>query len=280
VSGPIPAQIDLFLDPFPDLVGPVLVFFGLELVLAGAFQRALSEAGVLGSLTPRERFIGIGGLTAGLLFAASGALRSFDLLGAYVVVLFSLGRVIQGAATVRFYRRVIDFLRGRGAGSGIRGRIQHGLVVLFITFLAAWLAFHILTQGPVVGSTVQSLQLVWTGFVVVTGALGIARKLRYADDELNRGLKAGLVLAVTGAEVYNFQTLTMDLTAYLAGSVAFSIGFWVAVIYLFRSEPNSGTGPSVGGTGAAVAGNTRTCGNCGAPADPGDNFCSDCGNRL
>jgi hypothetical protein len=280
----LPAQVDLFLDPFPRLTGAVLVFFGLELVLAGAFQRVLSEAGLLGSLTPRERFVGVGGLAVGLLFAASGALRTLDLLGGYVVVLFCLGRVIQGAATVRFYRRVVDFLRGRGTGGGLRGRIRHGLVILFVAFLAVWLAFRVLTRGPIVGNTVQSLRLVWTGFVVLTGALGIARKLRHADDELNRGLKAGLVLAVTGAEVYAFQTVAMDLLAYLAGSAAFSVGFWVAVSYLFGS--GSGGGSAAAGTGgppspgASAGGGGHSCSDCGAPADPGDNYCSDCGARL
>jgi hypothetical protein len=228
-------QVDVVVDFVPGLLGPTLIFFGLELVLVGTFLSVFRRAGVLSRLTNREQFLAVGGVAVGLLFAASGALRRLDLLDPYVVFLFALGRVLQGASAARFYRRILDVLRGRGGG-GVGGRIRRGSITLFVCFFAGWLAVRVLTQGPIVGTVGQSLRLVWTGFVVVTTALGITWKLRHAEDTLDRGLRPGLVLCVTGAEVYNFASIGMELGTYLVGSVAFSLGFWVAVFYLFASE--------------------------------------------
>lgn len=266
------AQADVALDYSSDLLGPVLIFFGLELMLAGTFHKVLSESGLSSELTQRERLVAVGGLTVGLLFAASGALRMFGILEVYVIFLFCLGRVIEGAGAVRFYRRVIDYVRGKGSPSGLKKRVSHGLFLLFVTFLAVWLAFRVLTDGPIVGSTVQSLRLIWTAFVVVTVGVGIARKLSYGDPELNLPLKAGMILAVVGAEVFNFGSLSLELTTYIVGSAAFSLGFWVAVYYIFRGGLEA--------SGASTSASPGNCPNCGASQHPNASYCPDCGQQL
>jgi len=230
----VPAQVDLLVD-FSNLIGPILVFFGVELMLVGTFEKVLSGSDFRPDMGTRQRFVGIGGMTVGLLFATSGALRMLGALELYVVFLFCLGRIVEGAGIVRFYKRVIDFLRGKGGTGGIRGKVKHGLFLLFIFVLAAWLCFRVLTKGPIVGSTVETLRLIWTGFVVITAGAGIARKLGYSDENLNRGLKTGMILAVVGAEVYNLR-VQVELAAYIAGSLAYSVGFWLAVYYLFNDS--------------------------------------------
>lgn len=273
---PILAQVDVAVDYSSDLLGPALIFIGLELMLGGTFKKVLSESGLGSELTRRERLVAVGGLTVGLLFAASGALRMFGMLELYVIFLFCLGRVIEGAGAVRFYRRIIDYARGEGSPSGLKKRVLYGLFLLFVTFLAVWLAFRVLTGGPIVGSTVQNLRLIWTAFVIVTVGVGIARKLSYGDADLNRPLKAGMILAVVGAEVFNFGSLSLELTTYFVGSAAFSIGFWIAVYYLFRDEREAGSSAS----GTSTSASAKVCPSCGASQNPNASYCPDCGQQL
>lgn len=232
-----PLQLpSLIFDFVPPWLGPSLIFLGVEVILVGAIQKSLPETSTLWTrLSKQESLMVTGSFALGILFSASAVLQQFSLVGTYAAMLFGLGRLIEGAAAVRFFKRVLLVARGQGHQGGMERWAKRLLVVFFAFVIAGWLVVRILTRGPIYGTVEKSIRLVWTGLTLFVAVYGIAPKLRFAEDVLNNRLKMGFVFCVGGASIYNFGTV-MDVGVFLIGLLAYSVGFWVAVLALVRSE--------------------------------------------
>lgn len=234
---PSPLQLSsLIFDFVPPWLGPSVVFLGVEVILVGAIQKALPETSALWTrLSGRESLLVTGSFSLGILLSASAILQQYSLVGVYAAMLFGLGRLIEGAAAVRFYKQILLIAQRRGNRRGFGDRAKRLLVIFFAFVVAGWLVVRIVTRGPIYGTVEKSIRLVWTGLTLFIAVYGIAPKLRFAEDILNNRLKIGFVLCVGGASIYNFGTV-MEISVFLGGLFAYSVGFWVAVLALVRSE--------------------------------------------
>lgn len=236
--------VTLFLSWFfnyvPDWFGAALLFFGVELVLVGAVKGSLSERlDFWDDLNYWGRFGVIGGFAVGTLLCWSAVLRELGLIWGYTVLLFALGKVAEGAAAVRFYRKIESLLR-RGEWPG-GSKLLYRLAVVFIVVLGIYAVVEIRRSGPFFNSTWYEIKAVWTLVIWALASLGIWWKVRDLQGTVPKEIMTGFVLCVGGAEVFNYQSLSGDVVALLAGSVAFSIGFWLAVALWMQSERDQPT---------------------------------------
>lgn len=149
----------------------------------------------------------ITGLALGVLFVASSILQRYNTVRFYAILLFSLGRIIEDAASVRFYKKVLHLIRHEEFQGDTRQRLKRYLVLFFVLIVSGWAVIRILEDGPFYGSIIDSIKLVWTllAFFIVT--FGIWYKLRFADNVFNRNMKFGFMLCVGGAEIFNMVIL-------------------------------------------------------------------------
>lgn len=229
-------QASALFDFVPDWLGPAIVFFGVQLILLGAMQKSLSEAFPFWSqLNGRESTVVITGLALGFLFVASSVLQRYNAVRFYAILLFCLGRIIEGAASVRFYKKILHLIRYEEFQGDTRQRLKRYLVLFFVLIVSGWAVIRILEDGPFYGSTIDSIKLVWTLLTLFIATFGISYKLRFADDVFNRGMKFGFILCVGGAEIFN-MTVLLDYLSFVSGTIAYSLGFWSAFILLVKSE--------------------------------------------
>jgi hypothetical protein len=219
----VPIQLSLILDYVPDWLGPVLLAVGLVLVVVtfGTF-----------SLSGESRSITLTG--ALLLCAIVGGglmLVPFYMRRTYIFAagLLLAGRWIEGVAATRLLSKIIRFVSGTGSGSlsaAIKRRFRRGAIVFGVLLITGWSAVWVLVLGPVVVSRTYDLTLIWTLLVGILSVLGLGFKFSSVDSRVYSvdprfiPMVIGLILAVTGAELYNFQLFEQVLAA---GSVELSI---------------------------------------------------------
>ena len=232
-----PLVLSFVFDFVPHWAGPTAIFFGVKLILLGAIQPVLPRSFPFWTrLNAREEIVVTGGFALGILLSASAVLRHFDALWIYATLLFCLGQLISGAATIRFYKKLIYVSRKRQLPSTPHSTVKKMLLWASVILVAGWLLFLHLSGTEVYGSKGKNLQFIWTFVVFSMAVLGIKFRLSYASGQLNKHLKMGFILCVGGASIFNFQAVLLDLAALVAGSVAYMIGFWTAAIFLIRAE--------------------------------------------
>lgn len=230
-------QFGFFFDFIPRWLGPTAIFFGAELILLGVARQTFSRNFPFWSrLNPREAMALTGGFGLGVLLTASAVLRQFNTLWLYAMLLFCLGQVISGAAAVRLYKKLLYLSREHEWPGQWQTKVKKMLLRIFLVIIAGWLLFLVLTGTSLYGGFAESLQFIWTFLIFSTSALGIAFKLDYARGVLNYRLRIGFILCVAGASVFNIAPFLRDLLVLIAGTVAYSIGFWFAAVLLIRSE--------------------------------------------
>lgn len=228
-------QLSFIFDFVPEWAGPTAIFFGIELLLLGAVQQALPRTFVFWTrLNSREELVVTGGFAIGLLFTTSAVLRYFNALWAYATLLFCLGQLISGAATVRLFKKIIYISREQQLPGNLHDKVKRMLFRVSVILIAGWLVFLYLSETRVYGN--KSLQFIWTFVIFSMAVLGITFKLNYADAQFNRYLKTGFILCIGGASIFNIQPVLLDIVSMILGSVVYMIGFWIAAIFLIRAE--------------------------------------------
>jgi len=237
MNGPVALllQLSVVFDFVPRWAGPTAIFFGVELLLLGAVRQALPRTFAFWTrLNSREEVVVTGGFALGILFSASAVLRHFDGLWAYATLLFCLGQLISGAAAVRLYKKLIYISREHSFPGNLHDKVKKILLWLSVILIAGWLLFLYLSGTEIYGG--EGLQFIWTFVVFSMAVLGITFKLRYADAQLNKYLKAGFVLCIGGASIFNIRPGILDIFSIILGSIAYMIGFWIAAVLLIKSE--------------------------------------------
>lgn len=219
---------DIVLEPIPKQLPVVTLVLGLELLLLGAVQRLMHRSS-FPPLTQFDRVFGVAALGLGYLLSALSLLQGS--FGWYAAYLFLLFRTVEGAAGVRFYRKVVYVYRNRRVpSSGGKSVVSHYLLLAFVAFAGVGLFVHVASTGPVYRSVAFDSRAIYTGTTFLLSALGVYWRLRPISDSYSSALLTGFVLSIAGAELYNYAFLGTEILLYLAGTVAYGVGFWGLVV--------------------------------------------------
>lgn len=239
-------QTGFFIDSVPRWLAPLLVLLGIELILIYHIERSIhvvpkgqetraSESTDEITIPVRDYQLLIAGLTLGILLSAIAVIQRFQISNLYAMLLLFCGRAIEGVAAIRFYKKAIRFLRTREWSGDFGARAKHKLTMLFIVIVGIYLAGYALVNGPFLRSLGYTIQFVWTITTVLLTAVGLRWKLRPVEDQFDGKIILGVILFVTGAELFNF-TFLGQLAATLIGSLGYSVGFWFAAAFLIRDQ--------------------------------------------
>ena len=222
----IPFQASLFFDLFPDGAAVVLVTAGVVVVVA----TIVSEGGE----SRRLRWIAAGGVALGGTLFMYGVTR-MDVTPMMIGVVLIAG-YIEGLSSFRIYQKLLYSVRSQslpGSAASVPSlstRAVAGAVGLYALVAGLWIALFLLVWGPIDAGLGTTIQFYWTGATVVLSSLGLWLKLGGESTEgMASGVKIGAVLIIVGAEVYNFQTFRLNLLLYVATSLAYTVGYFVAV---------------------------------------------------
>lgn len=229
------APLQLWFDLYPDGLGVGLIFIGLEVLLLGSFQMVFEQRpGLADRLTIRERAIATGALVLGILLSGSAVVQQYELIGLYTVYLVGLGKLIQGAATARFYHHVVEAVKAGRIPKLVIKRVKRGAVVLLGLAITGWVVMELINFYTPTITVLSWFPEIWTVIVLLTASYGVLRDLRFADEPMNTHLKIGFVTCITGTAVYNGAT-EIDLAAFGLGLVVYTLAFWLAIVRLFGS---------------------------------------------
>jgi len=246
ISTAFALQAGLFLNSVPGWLAPALVLIGIELVLIRYIEQSVnvvarrpeiddnSSTGMT-ALPHRDYQLLIGGLTLGILFSAIAVIQRFQISNLYAMLLLFCGRAIEGVVAVRFYKKVVRFLRTRQLSGDLAKRVRHKLTMLFIIVVGVYLLGYALLRGPFLRSLGYTIQFVWTVTTLFLTAFGLRWKLRPVQDRFDRKVILGVILFVTGAELFNY-TFLGELAATVVGSLGYTVGFWFAAALLIHDQ--------------------------------------------
>jgi len=244
----IPLQVTSFLEVVPPWLPPVAIATGHILLLVGMGSQFFD--GKLGHWSAYSSAIG---RLCAILLTASVAIASYitvlgeDLVLSFAFLTFMSGRFIQGAITLRFVQKILDFVNEQFTeDAAFRKRTQTDIVAKsrnlvgsgvefvgskirdYIVILAATGLITTHTSLSIVsvyvfgdGSTLEAVERFWTGFFILT-TVGLAFDFRHFAHRLSWVAAFGMVIATAGAFLYSpvgFSTLTAGLAPYLDNPV-------------------------------------------------------------
>ena len=229
-------QMGLLFDYLPGWLGPTLVFFGIELVLVGVIDDTLpSIFSNWAQLNSREQLLTVSGLSIGPFILGSSVLHQYGGVQIYAALLFCIGRLIEGASGVLFYKKILHLIEYREFQGHTRQKFKHYLVLLFVVIASGWVAIQVWERGGYFAPQVTEIKLIWTLLTLFIATFGISYKLRFASGVLNKSTKLGFILCIGGAQIFNLQEI-LELATSAAGILAYTIGFWIAFVVLLKSE--------------------------------------------
>ncbi|WP_147435205.1 hypothetical protein [Haloarcula sp. Atlit-120R] len=248
------SQLPYEIPVVPQLLPSIAIFFGFELLLLWYFNQFLNStaAGKSGGIQSNERTVIVGTMTIGYLFLMTAIIRQYSSISALSLYLFFLAQTIEGAASLRLYKKVVDIITRRHSSnirsssiqsiySRIYPRIKYSFLILFIISVTISFIVFVITRGPVVHGTAYDIALAYTVGSFLIAALGVTYRVRGTPQVFNKTSKLGVVLCLAGANIYDYQTITGEIVAFSVGAVGYTIGFWLAALFLLKS----GTSPIV-----------------------------------
>lgn len=213
----------------PSLLGPVLIFFGLELLVVGTTRAGFDQSPFYQKCNPRQRTAITAGFGLGIFACSIGALRQYDLLPAYVILLYSLGRAIEGIAAVIFYKKILTHLRWGSPGATSPGETKVGLLSFFVVLVGGGLVLTVFKPDAILQTTFGGLLVGWTMITAALTAIGLYWKFSSVAVSYPKGIVLGTILSVIGAEVYHFSSIWLDAWVVFFGYIGYAIGFGIAV---------------------------------------------------
>ena len=189
----------------------------------------------------RERLMIVGAFSVGYLLLMTAFVKQYASVGILSLYLVFLAQTMQGAASLRFFHKILDVLSGHSSSSGsllsgLIPKIKYRLLGLFVTLIVLSLAVHVLVNGAIFRDVGYDLALLYTGFSFVTAALGVLYRLRDAPESLDGTVKLGIMLCLAGAAIYDYQTLIGDFLAFGIARLGYTVGFWIAAVALINSS--------------------------------------------
>ncbi len=237
-------QLGFLIDSVPLWLAPLLVLLGVEFILIWHIEQSINvvasekpnqKSGDKIAIPTRDYKLLVSGMTFGILLSAIAVIQEFQISNIYAILLLFCGRAIEGVAAIRFYKKVSRFIRTREWGGDFRAKMKHKLTMLFIVVVGFYLIGYAIVHGPFLRSLGYTIQFVWTITTLLVTAIGLQWKLRPVREKFDRKLILGVILFVTGAELFNFAFIG-QLVATIAGSIGYSIGFWFAAAILIRDQ--------------------------------------------
>lgn len=222
-------QISLLLDSYP-LIGLILIFLGSFVLIMSIFIGDENELPI--SLKIYMSLTMGGALMAGIIQIH----QSEPFL---LVLIFSMaGKYIEGLAAIIVYQKVLYGIRNRTIsllGIGFKTKILAILMIIFIVLLSGMVLSSMVLSDVIAIPLSEVLTAVWTMFIILYTIFGLTIKLYGSTpDDFTKLFTGGLILVITGSEVYNLSNIRLELILIAAGSISFSIGYWIAVIKFFE----------------------------------------------
>ena len=237
-------QLGFPIDSAPSWLAPLLVLLGVEFVLIWHLEQSITvvanqkpnqQSNDKITIPTRDYKLLISGLTFGILLSAIAVIQKYQISSIYAIFLLFCGRLIEGVSTIRFYKKISRFIQSREWGGDFRAKMRHKLTILFIVVLGFYLIGYAIIYGSYFRTLGYTIQVVWTMTALFVTAAGLQWKLRPVRENFDRKLIIGVVLFVTGAELFSFDFIG-QIVAIIVSSVGYSIGFWFAGAILIRTQ--------------------------------------------
>lgn len=262
-----PLQIGWFLDPEPSVLPIWLIALGLEAMFLGGTYQAFENFSGLQNISQIERAVAVGGLGFGYLFLTLSVLRTS--YAGYAAFLYLVFRGVEGVAATHLYVKIYELLQGKGLSGNYALKAKHILVVFFVFALGSYLVLKAIVDAPQVAGYQYDLTMVYTGVVATVSVLAVRWRYRDVAKELNSGIVGGLALCIAGSQIFGFS-LTGDVLLTVAGSLIYSLGFWISAYFLWADIIMGSTHSS------------NTCPQCQQtpPGGTTPQYCPHCGHEL
>ncbi|QUJ74008.1 hypothetical protein [Haloarcula marismortui] len=225
-------QLSWFFNFAPDWLSLVLIATGLLLAGGGVLTR-------IENMYLANSFVTM----AGIIIASISVFLAYEWQGVFLIIL--LGKGIEGVSAVRLYQKVVHFFESRPESNDNSTSILvkysvYYLSLIFVLTLLFGFGIYILISEYSYSGILESIILCYTLFIIVISAFGLAWKLHVVGDSFSNSLIAGLILLVTGSEIYNFNLVVIsvsettyqlpftDIIVIIAGSISYSVAFWYA----------------------------------------------------
>jgi hypothetical protein len=240
-------QTSALLPAIPPWLPGAVILAGMSILVGWTMQniavpRFLSTTS-LSSWEAKAIFFSFG---FGLPTLSIATISYYNAGPAYAAFLYALGRIIEGVAAVRLFKKISLNLRASGNSSdsglltqllsAIAPKIKRRLVSVFILLLALSAIIQILVHGPYIFSLQYEIAFILTLASLLVSYYGLRARLQSGTEELPRTLQTGLILCVAGSEVYNHPSLGIEVVVYLIGMIAYTIGFWYATIRIIETH--------------------------------------------
>lgn len=207
-----------------------LLVIGLQLLVFGGLRAAFRTHPLLDTDSTHAR-LGLVVLGMGYLFAALSVIRTN--YGAYAAFLFVLFRGLEGAAVIRFYRKVVFAFRNRRTPNGANATafVTYHLLVFFLAVVGFGLLLAGLAPATAAeaGVSVADPRLLYTAVTFSLSMLGVYWRLTPTGDTVDWIVVVGFGLSIAGAELFNYASLGTEVALTLVGIAAYSAGFWLLV---------------------------------------------------
>lgn len=226
-------QISWLFDYIPNWIPTLLVFSGVT----------ISSIGLFLSLRSREREDRLP-LLACFLFMLGALVGIYDFYVTYpgilAIFLISFARYIEGIAVLRLYQKVeYMFREGELPSEYSVSMPKKSLLWLSATFLIilsiSFYSFLVLA-GKIDVSFGYSVAILWAIITVFYTIVGLSIKFGAIDAQISSFFTYGLILVIAGAEIYNFSNIRGDLISWIAGSIAYSLGYWFNIYRLLNGS--------------------------------------------
>lgn len=264
------SQIGYFFELHPLIAGPIILGLGIFLLMFW-YIYDVELRGYQNEFTHPERALIGGILTVGSFFTATGFIVRGRLIWFYALLMFTIGKSVEGAIFVRYVRKIIGILRrawkfvtrssssGKGKDSALSRFVQRRLrrmgYHMSLTFVAVLTSLGGFAGALLLGfSAFETIMVIWTLFVATSSIGVLLWDLRYTSPDIPILPLLGLLFCIVGAEVYAFGVppqvrgllqvylvypslvvsvlRLMDIFVLTLGQVAFLLGILFALLVL------------------------------------------------
>lgn len=242
-AGAPPLQLG-FLIEMPPLLGPILVGVGCAILLLQYLHTYHLPNLPASSRTDYHRQARIVAPTVlGILLLVLGMLVRYQTVWAFIVVLFAIGRAIEGAVTVRTYRRILYYLsqilaaltlrRSAGTDGNTGGFVSYVLrriayqSIAFLVIMGG-ITFATITVSVTASPVTYALPVIWATLISTTTIFVFLWDVRSVLDHIDPILVVGLLFCVLGAELHDFTNITTPIPVSIQRTILAPVITFVA----------------------------------------------------
>lgn len=210
------------LAPVPRMLPIWTLLVGLGMLFVGVVLQTVAEhQHFFGN--DRARQVTTGFLGLGFFLSSLSVLKSA--VGAYALYLVLVFHLVEGAAIVHFYQKLLAVVESGSLSAAFSGeRLPYSIGKLLIILVGLMILLDVLSV--IAGGPWRRLRVVYTLVVGGTSAIGARYRMRVVDEDLNEFVIYGLVLCIFGGELFDYP-LGMEILVVCASTFAFAVGFWL-----------------------------------------------------